>query len=485
MTMTNVFTRNLLAKEVGRSLTGRLEDLQRLARLANCPAASPGLRAFSKNLEGDIAANKGMAKLFLRLGELASPASKRKLAENFIYNQNVVGLKRRKELCIDGNWVPSLFTISPSMRCNLNCTGCYAGLYSKDGELSEREIDGVLSQARDMGIYFVVVSGGEPYLLRNTLIRLFKKYSDMYFLTYTNGTLIDERTASILGKLGNVAPAISVEGYQEETEERRGKGVWPKIMRAMGNLRAAGVVFGISVTVTSRNVGLVTQDAFVEYYIDKGALFGWYFMFMPVGKDPILDLVPSPEQRVYCGNRVAELRGTHPIFLADFWNDGPAAAGCLAGARQYLHILNSGRVEPCVFAHFGVDNIREKSLYEVANSPFFKAIRRAFPYNENANLKRPCMIIDNPQVLRDLVEAYVIPAGHQHSEDLIRDPKVVEWIDRYAERLRELTDPVWERMINDPQNRWYRHGKEYQDLFRFRRQDSGSGRDAAAARARA
>ncbi len=138
-------------------------------------------------------------------------------------------MKRRKEISVNGNWVPSLLTISPSMRCNLNCTGCYAGLYSKDGELSEQEIDGLLAQARDMGIFFVVVSGGESYHLRKTWIRLFKKYSDMYFLTYTNGTLINEQTAFALGKLGNVASAICVEGYKEETKTRRGKEVWVKI----------------------------------------------------------------------------------------------------------------------------------------------------------------------------------------------------------------------------------------------------------------
>jgi len=157
-----------------------------------------------------------------------------------------------------------------------------------------------------------------------------------------------------------------------------------------------------------------------------------------------------------------------PIFLADFWNDGPAAGGCLAGARTYLHILNSGRVEPCVFAHFGVDNIREKSVLEAANSPFFKAIRQEFPYNENANLKRPCMIIDNPDVLRKLVDEHLVPQGHEHSEDIIHDPKVVAWIDRYAERFKELTDPVWEAQIRNPSDRWYKEGEEYKALFSFR-----------------
>jgi hypothetical protein len=186
-----------------------------------------------------------------------------------------------------------------------------------------------------------------------------------------------------------------------------------------------------------------------------------------VGKDPILDLVPTPEQRVNCGKRVEELRRKYPIFLADFWNDGPAIGGCLAGGRHYLHVLNNGNVEPCVFAHFSSDNIREKSLYEIVNSPFFKAIRRKFPYNETGNLKRPCMIIDNPEVLRELVDKYVIPSGHEHSEDIIHDPDVVDWISNYAQEFKELTEPVWLKQINDPNDRWYKEKFEYKNLYCF------------------
>jgi hypothetical protein len=207
----------------------------------------------------------------------------------------------------------------------------------------------------------------------------------------------------------------------------------------------------------------------VQYYLDKGAFFAWYFMFMPVGKDPILELVPTPEQRVYVGERVRELRSTYPMFMADFWNDGPAAGGCMAGARRYLHIVNSGRIEPCVFAHFGVDNIKDKTVLQGANSPFFKAIREKFPYNDEGNLRRPCMIIDNPEVLREVVDTYMVPEGHKHSEDIIHDPKVVEWMDRYAAAFKALVDPVWEKETSDPEHRWYREGREFKDLFKLRR----------------
>jgi MoaA/NifB/PqqE/SkfB family radical SAM enzyme len=471
--LTDRICRFLLARQLGRFLTGRYEDLRRLVRTINKrpPAYNFGLMSMLRTLERDLDTRSGNAALFARIGRQLSRRAKQKIAANLIYNWGIVGARKRAGMMNDSVWAPCLVMMSPTMRCNLRCTGCYSGLYTKEGQLSEAEICRILDECRSFGAYFVVVSGGEPYLLKDMWLRIFRRYNDMFFLTYTNGTLLDQPTVDALARLGNVAPAVSVEGYREQTDRRRGQGVYDKVLAATRRLREAGMLFGVSVTYTRENVEEVTADEFIQHWIESGAIFAWYFMFMPVGKDPVLELVPTPEQRFGCGQRVAEMRRRYPIFLADFWNDGPAGAGCMAG-RTYLHILNSGRIEPCGFAHFGLDNIREKTILEAANSPFFKAIRREFPYNENANLRRPCMIVDNPQVLRKVVTEHLVPAGHQHSEDIIKDPAVVEWVDRYAERLKELTDPIWQAQIADPKDRWYKEGQEYKNLFRFQTSDS-------------
>ncbi len=479
----------LLVRRLGGLLSGSYDDLQRLVEKMHegPPIGSMGLESLLRAMRRDIASRSGLAALFVRLGRQLSPRAKRRLLGNLIYNWAVVGARRRVALQQGGLWVPSFIVISPTMRCNLSCTGCYAGLYQRQGELSEAEISRLLDECRSIGANFVVVSGGEPYLLKDMWLRLFRRYDDMFFMTYTNGTLLDERTVQALARLGNVAPALSVEGYREPTDRRRGQGVYDKVEAATRRLRDHGVLFGVSITYTSENVVEVTRDEFVQHWLERGAIFAWYFMFMPVGKDPVLELVPTPQQRLECGRRVEDMRRRLPIFLADFWNDGPASAGCLAGGRLYLHVVNSGRVEPCVFAHFGVDNIRDKTLVEAANSPFFQALRREFPYNENANLRRPCMIVDNPHVLRKVVAEHMVPAGHQHSEDVVRDPAVVAWVDRYARSFQELTDPIWEAQIRDPTDRWHREGTEYKNLFRFRprRDEAAAAKGAAAAKATA
>jgi len=464
MNLNNRISMNIVQRTIVRSLTGRVEDLYRVMRLAR-RFTGPKITAFMRNFAAGHYKDSGFARLFLRLGTQANAQCKKALVRNLVCNWGIAGANARKRFEEKGTYVPSFVVISPSMRCNLRCTGCYAGLYAKDGELSETEIDRVLTEMKSFGSYFAVISGGEPYIMSDVLLRLFRKHSDMYFMTYTNGTLLTKDIVAEMAELGNVAPAISVEGYKGQTDRRRGDGTFERASAAMARLREAGVPFGISVTYTSENAALVASEGFVRYFIQRGALFGWYFMFMPVGRDPLLSLVPSPRQRAECGDAIAELRQRFPIFLADFWNDGPSVGGCLAGGRQYLHILNSGRVEPCVFAHFGVDTIKEKTVLEAANSPFFQSIRSRFPYNANANLKMPCMIIDNPEVLRAAVAEHLIPAGHTNSEDLISDPKTVQWVDSYSRMFRQIVDPAWEAEISQPDSRWYRNGPEYKSLF--------------------
>jgi MoaA/NifB/PqqE/SkfB family radical SAM enzyme len=462
----NAFFRWAVTRVVAHSLTGKSADLQRLIRIVRRIPTTVAVRRFFDALDSSVSGRDSLGDLFLRVGRRLSPASRRGISGNLLYNEFIAGYKIRRAHSIAGNWVPSFFVMSPTMRCTLSCRGCYSGIYRKEETLSFGEMDRVLGEARELGIFFVVISGGEPYLLADQLLRLFKKHRDMYFLTYTNGTLLDETICRQLARLGNVALAVSVEGFERETEERRGPAVFSKILKSMELMRREGLLFGFSATATRENVDAITSREFVEFYLDKGCLFGWYFLFLPVGADPVIELAPSPEQRVEMGSRISRLRHEYPIFLGDFWNDGPAVGGCMAGGRNYLHILNNGNVEPCVFCHFSSDNIKGKTLLEVANSPFFKAIRREFPYNPTGNLLRPCMIIDNPQVLRKLVEQYAIPAGHDKADAIVREPQVVSWADAYAARMAELTEPLWEAMVNDPGSRWYREGPEYRDYLR-------------------
>ena len=337
---------------------------------------------------------------------------------------------------------PLLLVISPTMRCNLKCVGCYAGMYSKRDDLPKEVLDRVLVEAKEMGIYFIVISGGEPFYYR-PIMDIFRKHHDVTFQVYTNGTLIDRKLAREIAEMGNVIPCISVEGYEQETDARRGAGVYAKVIQAMDNLKEQRALYGFSATVTRFNSDTLTSEDFVDYYMEeKGCFIGWYFQYMPIGTRPSLELMTTPEQRIQRLERINRIRREKKALISDFWCDGPLVGGCMAGGHNYLHINQNGDVEPCVFAHFAVDNIKEKSLLEALNSDFFRHIRSRRPYHPN--LLRPCMIIDHPYVLRECVAQSGARPTHPEAEGVITE--LAPDLDAYGEEYGRLADEVWMEM---------------------------------------
>ena len=369
-----------------------------------------------------------------------APTVRNKMVENLVGNYFINARERRYRMEEENGCSPLLFVISPTMRCNLKCTGCYSANYDRADALDYATLDRIMREAKEMGIYYVVVSGGEPYA-REDLMTLFEKHNDMMFMTYTNGTLIHtKKLAPRLAKLGNVVPCISIEGYEEETDNRRGKGTYQKIMNAMDELRENGVFFGYSVTPTKSNNELLVSDEFVDLMVKKGASIGWYFNYMPVGREPDTDLMTTPAQRAYRWDRINKVRKIKDIAIADFWNDGLLTGGCIAGGRSYFHINAAGDVEPCVFSQFSVDNILNKPLKEAMMSDFFRAIRSR--HGEMSNPLRPCMVIDRPQVLRDHVKRFGAKASQPGGETLLSGKLAAE-VDKIATEWKTYADKIW------------------------------------------
>ncbi len=369
------------------------------------------------------------------------------VSKNLVFNAFILGCKKRGKIEKEtGTFYPFFIVLSPTMRCNLRCIGCYSGEYTQNDDLDFETVDRVIEEAKSLGMYFFTITGGEPYSWSD-LLKIFQKHNNCFFQTYTNGTLITKELAKKLAKLGNVVPAISVEGFEKETDERRGDGVFKKICQAMDNLKEEGVGLGFSATPTRINSDILVTDEFLDFYIEKGCYFGWFFQYIPIGLKPDVNLMATPEQREKLRVKIREWRGKKPIFLGDFWNDGPYVYGCIAGARRggYLHINCKGDVEPCVFVHFAVDNIKNKTLKEVMQSDFFEAIRKRRPYDVDGNLLLPCMIIDNPQTLRDVVKETGACPTHNGAETIIKDPKITKHLDGYSKQWKKIADKAWKK----------------------------------------
>jgi MoaA/NifB/PqqE/SkfB family radical SAM enzyme len=292
--------------------------------------------------------------------------------------------------------------MDPTSACNLKCTGCWAAEYDKNSSLSYETLDSIIEQGKKLGVYFYLYSGGEPLIRKKDIIRLCEKHNDCEFLAFTNGTLIDEAFADEMLRVKNFIPAISIEGFEEATDSRRGKGTYQAVIRAMEILKRKKLIFGTSLCYTRNNTEIIGSEDFFDFMINKGAKFAWFFTYIPVGADAVPDLMVTAEQREFMYRQVRHFRETKPLFTMDFWNDGEYVQGCIAGGRRYLHINANGDIEPCAFIHFSDFNIHEKTLLEALQSPLFRQYRKNQPFNDN--MLRPCPLLDNPARLAEMVE---------------------------------------------------------------------------------
>lgn len=364
------------------------------------------------------------------------------LFNNLILNVSFIGWEQQ-EKCREQYRcnIPWAILMDPTSACNLRCTGCWAAEYGHQLNMTLEELDSIIRQGKKLGTYLYIYSGGEPLVRKNDLIRLCQMHPDCVFLAFTNATLIDEAFADEMLRVKNFVPAISVEGFEEETDFRRGQGTYRRVMDAMSLLKRKKLPFGVSCCYTSKNVDVIGSEEYFDSMVEWGAKFAWFFTYMPVGVDAVPELMATAEQREAMYECIRAYRSTKPLFTMDFWNDGEYVQGCIAGGRRYLHINANGDIEPCAFIHYADSNIREKTLLEALQSPLFLAYHDNQPFHENH--LRPCPVLDNPGRLTEMVAQ-----SGAHSTDLMHpesaDALCSKCVDA-AERWAPVADELWEK----------------------------------------
>jgi MoaA/NifB/PqqE/SkfB family radical SAM enzyme len=311
----------------------------------------------------------------------------------------------------------------------------------------------------------LVISGGEPLAYRSegkSLLDAAEKHPDILFMFYTNGTLIDEKTAQRMAALGNVTPAISGEGWRDRIDERRGSGVFDQILAAMEQLRKAGVFLGISLTATRHKAEEILSEEFIDYFFEQqGAFYGWIFQYMPIGRSYTLDLMPTPEQRLWMWKRSWEIVKKHKIFLADFWNHGTLSNGCFAGGHArgggYLYIDWNGHDSPCVFVPYSPVNVRDiyaqgGTLNDVWANPFFADIHgwQESYWQSKGNWLAPCLNRDHHAALSQLIARHEPEPIDESARTALLDSEYGKGLEHYGELYENLSESIWhEQYLQD------------------------------------
>jgi MoaA/NifB/PqqE/SkfB family radical SAM enzyme len=274
-----------------------------------------------------------------------------------------------------GVQVPPLVIASITSRCNLHCRGCYARVRhrSRRPELTDKQWAGLFSQAQDLGVSVIMLAGGEP-LMRPGILDVTRKFPGVIFPLFTNGLLLDDAVIGRFRSQPQVIPVVSIEGWEPETDTRRGSGVFESVAAAAEKLRIAGLFFGVSLTVTRRNFEAVTAEGLVQAFIGNGCSLFIFVEYTPA-ESGTEDLTLLPAQRRQLVEFSEGLQAkSRPVFIV-FPGDEEQFGGCLAAGRGFVHIGPDGSLEPCPFAPFSDTSVADMPLDKALGSHLLQAIR--------------------------------------------------------------------------------------------------------------
>ena len=279
-----------------------------------------------------------------------------------------------------GEHIPPFLIASITSRCNLHCAGCYSRCNNAttdsapEAQMTAEEWKAVFEESERLGISFILLAGGEP-LLRKDVIDAASQVKNILFPVFTNGTFIGDAYLDQFDKNRNLVPVISIEGDRDTTDTRRGAGVYDRVVRAMDNMKDRGIIFGASITVTTKNVGEVTSEGFIESLKDKGCKLILYVEYVPVTDDSE-ELAPGDKERELMNSAIARNRSKYEdIVFVSFPGDEKSSGGCIAAGRGFFHINSQGGAEPCPFSPYSDINVRDTSVREALKSGLFEVLR--------------------------------------------------------------------------------------------------------------
>lgn len=159
------------------------------------------------------------------------------------------------------------FELTP--RCNLHCRMCYVNREVNDRSVLEKERSArdwirLAGQARDAGMLFLMLTGGEV-LIRRDFKTIYEELSDMGLVIQvnTNATLITPEIARWLGYRQPSSVTVSVYGASSDTYQaicRDGSG-YHRTIRGIELLLAEGIRVQLRTTVVKGNSGEFHQLA--------------------------------------------------------------------------------------------------------------------------------------------------------------------------------------------------------------------------------
>lgn len=344
-----------------------------------------------------------LGKMMWRIARGTTPKALWKILYNFCWRnyRNMAAFERRQAK--GEPFFPAFVMISVTETCNLRCSGCWVSPNGRK-QLSTEQLNGIIEQSKAQGSYFFGILGGEPLMYKG-LWEVLERHSDCYFQLFTNATLITDGIAERMRRLGNITPLISIEGLKEESDARRGRdNVYERTLAGLRACRKAKLIFGVAASIGRSNYDELVSRKHIEDMAREGAAYLWYYIYRPVGGNPITENALSKEQirdfRVF----LSEQRVDAPLFIIDTYWDDRGRAMCPAATGMSHHISPAGAVEFCPPLQMAKEfiNADASNLVEIFNSSEFLASLRKM----TAETSRGCILLENPQKMLQFLQEW-------------------------------------------------------------------------------
>ena len=286
----------------------------------------------------------------------------------------------RKNYSENGQNIPVFLIASITSSCNLHCTGCYSRANNACSDtkpvnqLTGEEWGDIFRQAKEIGISFIVLAGGEPMLREDVLLKA-SKCPEILFPIFTNGTMLNDDYLKLFDDHRNLVPILSIEGDEKITDLRRGNGVYKKLRDSMKVMKKNNIIFGASLTFTKENLSNLLSRQYIDQLHDLGCKVVFFIEYVPMCEDT-MNLAPGDNERDMLLNEIEQLRHDYKDMLfMSFPGDEKASGGCLAAGRGFFHINSHGAAEPCPASPYSDINVKDTSLLEALDSRLFKSLR--------------------------------------------------------------------------------------------------------------
>ena len=344
-----------------------------------------------------------LSKTLLRIARNTTPRVLWKILYNFCWRnyRNMAAFERRQA---EGKpFFPAFVMISVTESCNLRCSGCWVSVGGRK-QLSVEQLSGIINESKKQGSYFFGILGGEPLMYKG-LLDVIEQHPDCYFQIFTNATLITDEIAQRMSRLGNITPLISIEGLRGESDARRGRdNVYNRTLAGLRACRKAKLIFGVAASIGQSNFDELVTRKHIEDMAREGAAYLWYYIYRPVGKNPMVENALSKEQILYLRRFLVEQRMDAPLFLIDTYCDDKGRAMCPAATGMSHHISPSGAVEFCPPMQMACETVNHNgsNLTDIFNnSEFLAAFRRM-----TAEDSRGCILLENPQKMLSFLQQW-------------------------------------------------------------------------------